>query len=208
MKILITDDHPVVRRGIRHIIAEQYPECTVDEAPSGSSAFKMTQNSDYDLVVMDISLPDENGIDLLRRIKERKPALPVLMMSILPEEHYAIRALKSGASGYLPKESAPDELINALRKVLSGGIYVSQALGEQMAMILQGEGNAVPHETLSEREFQIMRMIASGKKLKTIGEELSLSIKTVSTHRTRILSKMKMNNNAELTAYALQNRLI
>ena len=129
-------------------------------------------------------------------------------MSILPEEHYAISAIKSGASGYLAKESAPDELINAMRKVLKGGRYVNQTLGEQLAMFLQGGNRIIPHEALSERQFQIMCMIASGRKLNDIAVELSLSIKTVSTHRSRILSKMEMNSNAELTGYALQNRLI
>lgn len=208
MKILITDDHPVVRKGIRHIIAEYYNDCEMDEASTGAQAIEMALKSDYDMFLLDISLPDRDGLDILTQLRERKPSTPVLIMSILPEKHYALRALKSGASGYLPKESAPDELVNAMRKVLQGGRYVSQALGEQLAMYVQGEKKVTPHEVLSGREFQIMCMIASGKKLKVIAEELSISIKTVSTHRSRILSKMKMSSNADLTGYALQNRLI
>lgn len=208
MKVLITDDHPIVRKGIRQIMVETFDRIEIDEASSGEETLAKVKEESYDVMLLDITLPDINGLDILRQVKLLKPQMPVLIMSILPEEHYAVRALKYGASGYLAKESAAEELVKALRKVLRGGTYVSSALGEQLATILKSNKESTPHESLSEREFEIMCLIASGKKAGEIAEKLSLSAKTVSSHRTRILNKMNMKNNADLTGYAIQNHLI
>lgn len=208
MKVLITDDHPIVRKGIRQIIVETFDSIEIDEASSGEETLARVKSERYDIMLLDISLPDINGLDVLKQVRQMSPGTPVLIMSILPEEHYAIKALKYGASGYLAKESASEELVKALKKVLKGGTYVSSTLGEQLAGIVKSSRGPAPHESLSEREFEIMCLIASGKKTGDIAEKLSLSSKTVSSHRSRILDKMNMKNNAELTSYAIQNHLI
>ena len=208
LKILIADDHPVFRRGLKQIIAETTDMVVAGEATNGWEVLSKVRTGDYDLVLLDISMPGKDGMDVLTQLKNERPALLVLMVSMHPEEQYAVRALKAGASGYLTKESAPDELIVAIRKVSTGGKYVSSALAERLAALLQEDAEALPHEALSSREYQVMCMIASGKTLKEIGGELSLSIKTISTYRSRILEKMKMRNNAELIHYAVKNRLV
>ena len=208
LKILIADDHPVFRRGLKQIIAETTDMVVAGEATNGWEALSKVRTGDYDLVLLDISMPDKDGMDVLTQLKNERPALLVLMVSMHPEEQYAVRALKAGASGYLTKESAPDELIVAIRKVSTGRKYVSSALAERLAALLQEDAEVLPHEVLSSREYQVMCMIASGKTLKEIAEELSLSIKTISTYRSRILEKMKMRNNAELIHYAVKNRLV
>lgn len=162
----------------------------------------------YDVVLLDITMPGMDGVDVLSQLKDEKPRLPVLMLSMHPEEQYAVRALRAGASGYLTKESAPEELVTVIRKVSAGGRYVSSSLAERLAAVVQENAKRLPHETLSNREYQVMCLIATGKTVMEIAKKLSLSVKTISTYRSRILEKMKMNNNAELTRYAIENRLI
>lgn len=206
IKILIADDHSIVRKGLTQIV-EDVPDMLVSgEAASGQEILQKIRKYDYDVVVLDISLPGMTGLDVLKQIKVKKSNLSVLMLSIHPEEQYAVRALKAGASGYLTKDRAPDELIAAIRKAYDGSKYVSSSLAEKLALDL--ETGRLPHEGLSDREFQVMCMIAKGKAIKDIGEELYLSPKTVSTYRSRLLVKMKIKNNEELTRYALNNRLI
>jgi len=208
LKILIADDHPVFRRGLKQIIAETTDIVVADEAADGLEVLNKVKAGDFDLVLLDISMPGKTGIDVLTQLKYERPKLPVLMLSMHPEEQYAVRALKAGASGYLTKESAPDELVAAIRKVSTGGRYVSASLAEKLASILQKKGGELPHQTLSDRELHVMRLIASGKTVSEIARELSLSVKTISTYRSRILYKMKLKNNVELANYATQNRLI
>lgn len=205
--ILIADDHPVVRRGLKQTIAELPETVTVDEAVDGSEALSKVRKGNYDLVILDIAMPDKNGIEVLEQIKYEKPDLPVLMLSMYPEEQFAVRALKTGASGYLTKESAPNELVSAIQKVLSGGKYISSSLAEHLASLLQ-QSERLPHEVLSNREYQILCLIASGKTVSEIAKELFLSIKTVSTYRSRILKKMGMKNNIELASYAIKHNLV
>jgi two-component system invasion response regulator UvrY len=208
IKILVADDHPIVRQGLKQILSE-YPDMTVaDEAGNGKEVLSKVAKKDYDIVLLDISMPGRNGLDILKELKSKKPKLPVLVLSIYPEDQYAVRVLKLGASGYLTKESVPEELVAAIRKVARGRKYVSNYLAEKLASDLEINAEKPLHENLSDREYQVMFMIASGKRLKEISEELSLSIKTISTYRSRIMDKMKMKNNAELIRYALQNGLV
>ena len=208
LRILIADDHPVFRRGLKQIIAETSDIVVADEAADGFEVLNKAKVGDFDVVILDISMPGKTGIDVLAQLKYERPELPVLMLSMHPEEQYAVRALRAGASGYLTKESAPDELVAAIRKVSTGGRYVSASLAEKLASILQKGGGELPHQTLSDRELHVMRLIASGKTVSEIARELSLSVKTISTYRSRILYKMKLKNNVELANYATQNRLI
>lgn len=208
LRILIADDHPVVRQGLRQTIAETSDMVVVDEASNGWEVLSKVRASSYDVVLLDISMPGRSGLDILKELKDERPGLPVLILSIHPEEQYALRAFKTGASGYLTKESAPDELVAAIRKISTGGKYVSSSLAEILASELGTSNEELPHKTLSNREYQVMRMIALGKTVTKIADELSLSVKTVSTYRSRILEKMKMKNNAEITYYAVKNRLV
>ena len=207
LKILIADDHPVFRRGLKQIIAETTDIVVADEAADGLEVLNKVKVGDFDVVLLDISMPGKTGIDVLAQLKYERPKLPVLMLSMHPEEQYAVRALRAGASGYLTKESAPDELVGAIRKVSTGGKYVSASLAERLASLLQ-KAEQLPHDILSRREYQVMCLMASGKTVSEIAKELSLSVKTISTYRSRILEKMKMKNNAELTRYAINNSLI
>ncbi len=208
LRVLIADDHPVFRRGLRQIISETPDMVVADEASDGLEVFNKVATKEYDVILLDISMPAKDGLSVLRQLKNEKPKLPILMLSMHPEEQYAVRALKAGASGYLTKESAPDELVAAIRKVSRGGKYVSSSLAEHLASIMQENSERLPHETLSDREYRVVCLIASGKTVTEIASELSLSVKTVSTYRSRILDKMKMKNNAELTHYAVVNRLV
>jgi two-component system invasion response regulator UvrY len=208
MKILIADDHAVVREGLKQVLSENADLIVAAEASTGQEVIEKIAKNDFDLIVLDISMPGRGGLDILKEIKIQKPKLPVLVLSMYPEEQYAVRVLKTGASGYLTKESAPDELVRAIRQISQGKKYVSPSLAEKLALDLEISSDRPPHETLSDREYQVMCMIASGKTLKEISEELSLSIKTISTYRTRIMEKMKMKSNAELTHYAIKNRLV
>jgi DNA-binding NarL/FixJ family response regulator len=207
-RILIADDHPIVRRGLRQILEENKAVAGVDEAGTGQEALEKVKTGKFDVVMLDISMPGMNGLETMTELKKLKPALPVLILSIYPEEEYAVRALKGGASGYLTKKSAPDELITAIKKIVRGERYISPSLAEFLATHLTEDKDKPLHEGLSNREFQVMRMIASGKSLKEIAGEMSLSPKTISTFRTRILQKMEMKSNAELIQYALKNNLL
>ncbi len=208
MRILLADDHSVVRHGLKQILAEEFKKAVFGEASNGRQAIDLVWKENWDVVVLDITMPGATGLDVLKEIKQSKPKLPVLMLSMHPEDQFAVRMLKSGAAGYMTKESAPGELVGAVKKVLSGGRYVSPALAEKMAAFLSIDVQTLPHERLSDREFVVLRMIASGKTVSAIAKELCLSVKTVSTYRTRILEKSGMANSAELTRYAIQHGLV
>jgi DNA-binding NarL/FixJ family response regulator len=209
MKILLTDDHAVVRHGLKQILADEFKKATFGEARNAQEALDKIWNEDWDVVVLDITMPGRSGLEVLREIKKSKPKLPVLVLSMHPEGQFAVRVLKRGASGYMTKESAPDELVGAIKKVLAGGRYVSNSLAEKLASYLSGgDAQKPPQEKLSDREFQVLRLIASGKIVSEIAKELSLSVKTISTYRSRILEKMGMKNNAELMHYAMQHQLV
>jgi two-component system invasion response regulator UvrY len=208
LKILVVDDHAIVRKGLKQIVAETPDIKVTGEASDGNQALDQVDRGDYDLVLLDIAMPGLNGLDVLKQLKARHPDLPVLILSIYPEEQYAVRTLKTGASGYLTKESAPEELIAAIRKVHTGGKYVTASLAEKLAFNLDQESDIPPHERLSNREYQVMIMIASGKTVKEIAGELCLSVKTISTNRQRALLKMGMKNNAEMTYYAIKQGLV
>lgn len=208
IKILIADDHRIVREGLKQILAETPDMIVADEANNAQEVLRKVWDNDYDVLLLDISMPGRSGLDILKQLKSDRPKLSVLVLSMYSEEQYALRALRAGASGYMTKESAPDELIEAIRKVSTGRKYISPTVAEKLAFSLESGDERPPQETLSDREFQVMCMIASGKTIKAISEELSLSVKTVSTYRARILEKMRMKNNAELTHYAIQNKLV
>ncbi|HEY9509597.1 MAG TPA: response regulator transcription factor [Verrucomicrobiae bacterium] len=209
MKILLTDDHAVVRHGLKQILADEFKKATFGEARNAHEALNKVWKEDWDVVVLDITMPGRSGLEVLREIKKSKPKLPVLVLSMHPEGQFAVRVLKRGASGYMTKESAPEELVGAIKKVLAGGRYVSNSLAEKLANYLSdGETQKPPQEKLSDREFQVLRLIASGKIVSEIAKELSLSVKTISTYRSRILEKMGMKNNAELMHYAMQHQLV
>ena len=207
-KILIADDHAVVRAGLKQIISEVPDMSVAAEAADGREVLRKLRETDFDLVVLDLTMPGISGLDVLKQIKIEFPKLPVLILSIHSERHYAVRVLKAGASGYLTKESAPDELIRAIRKVILGRKYVSDSLAEKLAVDLTNGPKKVLHESLSDREYQVMLMIAGGKMVKEIAVELSLSQKTISTYRARVLEKMKMKTNSDLMRYAFQNKLL
>jgi len=208
IKILIADDHSIVREGLKQIVAES-PEMAVrGEAVNGQQVLDLVHKTDYDLILLDIAMPGRGGIDILKQLKIEKPEIPVLILSMYPEDQYALRAIKAGASGYLTKESAPEELIGAIKKVARGGKYVSTDLAEKLVENLGKDTEKPDHTMLSDREYQVMTMIASGKTVKEIADELSLSVKTISTNRTRALKKMGMKNNAEFTYYAIKQDLV
>jgi DNA-binding NarL/FixJ family response regulator len=208
MKILITDDHAVVRQGLKQILAEEFTQAEFGEATNVQEAIDRVWKENWDVVVLDITMPGRSGLEVLKEIKKSRPKLPVLVLSMHPEDQFAVRILKIGASGYMTKESAPNELVGAVKKVIAGGRYVSPALAEKMASYLAVDVQTPPHERLSDREFLVLRLIASGKTPTAIAKELTLSVKTISTYRMRILEKMSMSNNAELTHYAIQNQLV
>jgi two-component system invasion response regulator UvrY len=208
IKILIADDHPVVRKGLGEIVKKAFDMVMVDEASNGQEVLERVSKNDYDVILLDISMPGRSGLDILKELKGQKPKLSVLVLSIHPEEQYAVRVLKAGASGYLTKESAQDELISAIQKVSTGRKYITPSLAERLALDLEMGAEKPRHESLSDREYQVMCMIASGKTVKEIAEELFLSVKTVSTYRARLLDKMRMKSNAELTHYAIKYRLV
>jgi DNA-binding NarL/FixJ family response regulator len=208
IKVLIADDHPVVRRGLRQILDETSDIMVGAEAGSADEVMTAVRGQRFHVVVLDISLPGGNGIDLIREIRREQPEARVLILTVHSEEQYAVRAIKAGAAGFMNKESAPDKLTEATRKIASGGRYVSSALAEKLAALFAGETSGQPHERLSDREFEILKLLASGKTVSRVAEELSLSVKTISTHRTRILKKMDMKNNAELTHYAVRQGLV
>lgn len=207
IRILIADDHPVIRRGIRHIVATEEDLNVVDEADDGPALLAMARSVEHDLVLLDLSMPHANGLDVLKQLKRERPGIPVLVLTMHAEHQFAIRALKSGASGYLMKDAAPEDLVKAIRKVVAGGRYLSAYTAEQLASHLGDAFERAPHETLSDREYQVLRMIASGKSTRQIAEDLGLSIKTIATYRIRIFKKMHIKTAAELAAYVVRNRL-
>ncbi len=208
-KILIADDHPVVRRGLKQILEEQRGMVVTAEAEDGTEALRKARSGDFDIVLLDISMPDRNGLEILKELKKERPELKVLVLSMHPEEDYALLAIRQGASGYLTKGSATEELVSAVRKVCAGHTYITPALAELLA---EGLGKrrceTLPHEKLSQREFQVLRMIASGKSIKQIAGELLINARTASTYRSRILTKMRMKTNADLIRYAMRNMLV
>jgi two-component system, NarL family, invasion response regulator UvrY len=209
IRILIADDHEIVRAGLRQFIAIEDDMEVSGEAESGSQAIDLARERDFDVVLLDISMPDKNGVDTLKSLKHMRPKLPVLMLSAYAEEQYALNLMRAGAAGYLNKESAADELVKAIRIVGSGRKYVSPTLAQLLAEdVSGGRGDQAPHETLSEREFQVFCKLAGGQAVSRIAEELNLSVKTVSTYRSRILEKMNMKTNADLTYYAVKNELV
>lgn len=208
INILIADDHSIVREGLKQIVTQSPEMAVVGEAINGQQVLELVHKKDYDLILLDIAMPGRGGIDTLKQLKILKPKIPILILSMYPEEQYAIRAIKAGASGYLTKESAPDELIGAIKKVALGGKYVSPTLAEKLVEELGSDTEQNDHTILSDREYQVMIMIASGRTVREIGDELSLSVKTISTNRTRALKKMGMKNNAEFTYYAVKKGLV
>jgi len=208
VNILLVDDHPLVRKGIARAIAEELPDATVGEAGDAPETMKAVWERPLDLVLLDLSLRGRSGLELLKEIKTARPKLPVLILSSYPEEQFATRALRAGAAGYLNKEIAPATLMQAVRRVLAGGKFVSPETAELLANELSGDTSRPLHEKLSDREYDILMRIASGQSISGIAETLNLSVKTVSTYRTRLLLKMGKQNNAELTQYAIRNNLV
>src|SRR4029077_6309910 len=208
MKVLIADDHAVFRRGLRETLAEFFFKITFGEAKTAQETVELVRRHDWDVVILDISMPGKSGLDVLDDLRRLRPRLPILLLSMHPEEQYARRALKAGASGYLTKESVPEELKLAVRKIVAGGRYVSSTLAEKLANDLRKGVDMPLHEILSDREFQVLRMIASGKTVTQIAEEIGLSVKTISTYRARILEKTDLKTTAELIRYAFQAQLV
>lgn len=204
----MADDHPIVRAGLKQVVSESADMQVVGEAENGYELLEQVRHRAYDLVILDISMPGMDGLEVLKQLKTEHPKLKVLILTLHPETRYAVRFLRAGADGYLTKAKAADELIKAIRKIHSGGKYISVELAERLAFALDEDSDSLPHETLSDREYQVMRLIASGKTVKEVADELALSVKTVSTYRSRILEKMRMKNNAQLMLYAIQNQLV
>jgi two-component system invasion response regulator UvrY len=209
MRILIADDHAIVRKGIRQLLVEEYPSATIEEVGDSESLITKTNTENWDVVICDLDMPGRSGLDAMHQIRAIHPKLPVLIMSIYPEEQYARRLLKAGAAGYLNKDAATADLAKALRQILQGRKYISPAVAQILAGDISQDGvDKGSHESLSNREFEIFKLIASGKSVSEIADKLSLSSTTISTHRARILAKMNLRTNAELTRYALDNKLI
>ena len=208
IKVCVVDDHVVVREGLKRIISENPGMSVTAEAGDGNEALKVIQQQPFDVVLLDITMPNKNGMDVLKELRARSPRLPVLVLSMHAEEHYAVRVLRAGAAGYLTKESAPEKLVEAIRKVVLGGKYLSPTAAARLAYDLDSDISRPPHENLSDREYQVMCMIGAGKTVSDIAAELSLSVKTISTYRVRILEKLSMNNNAEVARYAIKEGLV
>lgn len=208
IKVLIADDHAIVRQGLKQILAETLDMTVAGEADNGTDALRKIREGEWDVVLLDVNMPGKNGIDTLKQIREECPRLPVLMLSMYPEDQYAVRLIKAGAAGYMTKETAPELLVDAIRRVASGKKYLSPAVAELLADELDSGTQGQPHELLSDREYQVLLAIASGKTVSEIAEIMVLSAKTISTYRTRILEKMRMKTSAELTHYAIKNGLV
>lgn len=208
MRILITDDHTVVRRGLKQILQMEFPSAFIDEGSDAETLIKKVIKEEWDLVITDISMPGRSGLDALQQIKQDHPKLPVLVLSGHTEEQYAIRVLKAGASGYLNKDADPDELIKAVRRILQGKKYITPTIADQLIADLDKTNDKKAHELLSDREFEVFKQIASGKSVSDIATQMILSVTTVSTYRSRILMKMNLKTNAELTMYAIENKLL
>ena len=206
--ILVVDDHAVVRQGVRQILSEQFQDAVIGEAASAQEMMEQMRRHNWDVVVLDVGMPGKSGLDALKDLKQASPKLPVLVLSAYPEDQLARRMLKAGAAGYLNKDSAPNELVRALRKILGGGKFVSAAVAELLASSLDDHCEKPLHEQLSDREYQVMCLIAVGKSLKEIADDLCVGVSTINTYRARILEKMQLRNNTELTHYAIENRLV
>lgn len=208
MRILIADDHEIFRHGLRGVLAEEFPAAEIGEAKDEQQTLDLAWKKKWDIVVLDITMPGRGGIEVLKEIKQARPKTPVLILSMHPEEQYATRVLKAGASGYITKGNASKEVVGAIQKIVAGGKYVSASLAEKLATELQQGAETPPHERLSDREYEVMKLIAMGKAVKEIASELSLSVQTVSTHRARLLKKMGLGGNAEVMRYAMRNKLV
>lgn len=208
IKIVIADDHDIVRAGLKQIIADEEDMEVAGEANSGEKLIELIKKNDYDVVLLDLKMSGMNGIEVMKHIKAIKPSVPVIVLSMHAEDQYAVRTIKAGASGYITKETAGDNLVSAVKRVVAGGKYISPTLAETLAESVAGGGSELPHENLTDREFQVLCMIASGKTVSEIGSELFLSVKTISTYRQRILEKMNMKNNSELTHYVIKNNIL
>ena len=208
IKVLVADDHAIVRQGLKTIISEHSDLSIAGEAENGNQVLKILKKIKVDVVLLDFDMPEKNGLDTLIELKALYPKLPVMILSIFPEDHYGTRFLKAGASGYLQKSSATDQLIDAIRKVFNGGKYISSALTDRLVTNLNRDHERPLHESLTDREFQVFCLLATGKKLKEIADELCLSINTISTYRSRILQKMDMSSNADVIRYAIKNKLV
>ena len=208
IKVVVVDDHAVVREGLKRIVSESGGMVVSGEAADGQEAMRVIKSEPCDVVLLDISMPNKSGLDVLKELHAESPRLPVLVLSMHPEDQYAVRVLRAGAAGYVTKESAPAKLVQAIRKVVRGGKYVSPSLAERLVFDLGTDTKKAPHELLSDREYQVLCLIASGKTVTQIGEVLALSVKTISTYRVRILEKLQMKNNAELTRYAIKEGLV
>ncbi len=208
IRIVIADDHEIVRAGLKQIISDDTDMEIAGESNNGENLIELIKKYDYDVVLLDLKMSGISGIEVIKHIKAIKPDLPIIVLSMHAEDQYAVRTIKAGASGYITKETAAENLINAVRKVVSGGKYISPTLAETLADSIAGGGMDLPHEKLTDREFQVLCMIASGKTVSDIGSELFLSVKTISTYRQRILEKMNLKNNSELTHYAIKNNLL
>lgn len=207
-RILIADDHAIVRKGLYQILKDEFPQAFIEEASSANELLKKIKSDEWALVISDISMPDKNGIEVIKLVKADYPNLPFLILSMHPEDQYALRAIKAGAKGYLTKESAPDELVKAVKMILSGRKYISAQLAENLAGYFSLAINGDLHQNLSDREFEVLKQIAKGQAVSDIAESLTLSVQTISTYRARILDKMQLKNNAQITHYAIQNNLI
>jgi two-component system invasion response regulator UvrY len=208
LKVLVVDDFPLFRRGVRDLLDEGFKDAKIGEASDAQEMLKLLRLKPWDVAILDISMPGMNGLDALKQVKQEFPDLPVLILSMYPEEQYAIRTIKAGADGYLTKSSAPEELVNAIKKVHGGGKYVSPSLGEALALTVKPGAEKDPHELLSDREYQVLCLIGSGKTVSEIADKTNLSVTTISTYRARILEKMRMKTNAELARYAIQQGLV
>lgn len=208
IRILIVDDHSIVRRGLRQILLEGFPTAEIDEVPDAEALIQQVIKNEWDVIISDLSMPGRSGLEALAQIKQIQPKLPVLILSIHPEDQYALRVLKAGAAGYLSKDLAPDELVNAVKRVLMGKKYITDTIAEKLASVLDKDASRQGHELLSDREFSVLKLLAAGKSVSDIAESMYLSVTTVSTYRSRIMVKMDMKSNADLTMYCLQNQLI
>lgn len=208
MRILITDDHALIRMGLKQLLETGFSKAVIGEATNASEALQQISTKEWDVAILDITMPGRSGVDILRDIKMLRPKLPVLILTGCSEDEFAMRVLKAGAAGFVRKEMAPAELINAVKKVMAGGKYISQSLAEKLASKLQQDSEAPAHESLSDREYEVMRLLAKGNTPTEVAKTLSLSVKTVSTYRTRLLEKLNLKTNAELTYYAIKNGLV
>jgi len=208
VQILIADDHSVVRKGLTQILLDEFTNAHIEEVENAEELIRKAANRTWDVIISDLSMPGRSGLDALHQLKLSHPRIPVLIMSIHPEEHYALRALRAGAAGYLSKDTAPDELVKAVHMVLLGKKYISPSTAENLANAISGDPNRLPHEQLSDREFDVLKFLASGKSISEIASLLALSATTVSTYRARVLSKMNLKNNYDLTMYAVEHKLL